>query len=362
MRSREDSLMLAGMVAMFTAGGKARVVDCTINGFCRTSIYEFAEANVEPGEEVKPRTIWNESHFRATIVSDPATFLENSTFSPHYARNCALRHDIGEKLKELRKKNNGRRDRLFVVMEEYRKIDRVRMSKGECLSIDEEMVRGGASGNESIIALRSKDGAWPEDGADIVSENLVLAAIKIEQNVTYGMKALIASVNFIECNGNIVHIQEGYAELAFGALRAERKLNGEALDDKAENLRSKISKLAEITRLPATSELVTALRLEDTRDKSLLCLWYLRLWEASCKAGQLIGEPQFGNPDGIKVGQDGRRRQLEHRNDVAHGRVDEIDYVIFDRLQQDVLDLLRKNVLGGRKGTRRGPDRIQGGE
>lgn len=357
MRSREDSLMLGGMVAMFTAGGKAKAIDCTIDGFCRTSIYEFSGANVEPGEEVKPRTIWQKSHFRATIVSDPATFLENSTFSPHYARNCALRHDIDEKLEDLRKKNSGRRDRLFVVMEEYRKIDPVRMSKGECLAIDQGMVRGGTSGNETITALRSKDGAWPEEGADIASENLVLAAIKIEHNVTYGMKALIESVNFIECDGGIVHIQEGYAELAFGALRVERELNCEALDHKADSLRSNISKLEEITKRPPTSELVMALRLEDTRDKSHLCLWYLRLWEASCKAGQLIGEPQFGNPDGMKTGPDDRRRQLDHRNDVAHGRVGEIDYAIFDRLQQDVLDLLRKNVLGRRNSTRRGADR-----
>ena len=186
----------------------------------------------------------------------------------------------------------------------------------------------------------------------------MLAAIKVEQNVTYGMKALIENINFVERDGGIVHIQEGYAELAFGALRVERKLNVEALDDKADNLRSNISKLSEVTRLSSTSELVMALRLDDTRDKSHICLWYLRLWEASCKAGQLIGEPQFGNPDGIKAGQDDRRRQLEHRNDVAHGRVGEIDYAIFDRLQQDVLDLLKKNVLGIRKSTRHGPDRI----
>lgn len=357
MKSREDSLMLAGMVALFTAGGKAKVIDCTIDGFCRTSIYEFSGANVEPGEEVKPRTIWQKSHFRATIVSHPVAFLENSTFSPHYAKNCALRHDIDGMLEEMQKKNSGRRERLFVVMEEYRKMDPVRMSKGECLAIDQGMVRGGTSGNETIIALRSKDGVWPEEGVDIASENLVLAAIKIEQNITYGMKALITSMNFIERDGGIVHIQEGYAELAFEALRVERKLSCEALDDKADNLRSNISKLEEVTRLSSTSELVMALRLQDTRDKSHLCLWYLRLWEASCKAGQLIGEPQFGNPDGIKSGQDDRRKQLEHRNDVAHGRVDEIDYGVFDRLQQDVLGLLKRNVLDRRSSTRRGPDR-----
>ena len=346
MKSREDSLMLAGMVAMFTVGGKARIFDCTIDGFCRTSIYEFSGANVEPGAEIEPRTIWQKSHFRATIVKDPVTFLENSSFSPHYARNCALHHDIDEMLEGSRKTNSDRRDRLFIVMEEHRKFDPVRMSNGECLAIDQRLIRGGTSGNEGILALRSKDGAWPEEGADIASENVVLAAVKIEQNVTYGMKALIDAVNFVERDGSIVHIQEGYAELAFGALRSERKLNDKALDEKADKLSLNICNLEKMTKLSPTSELITALRLEDTRDKLHLCLWYLRLWEASCRAGELVGEPQFGNPDGRKFGQDDRRRQLEHRNEVAHGTVGEIDYTVFDQLQRDVLALLRKNILG----------------
>ena len=229
---------------MFTAGGKARVFDCTIIGVCRTMIYELPGATVESGEEIEPRTIYQESHFRTAIVSDPVIYLSNSSFSPHYARNCALRHDIDEELERLRKENSGTRDRLFVVMEEYRPIDPVRMSKGECLAINQEAIRGGTSGNEAILALRSKDGAWPEEGVDVASENFVLAAIKIEQSVTYGMKALIESVNFVERNGGIVHIQEGYAELAFGALRVERKLSDSTLGEKAK-------KLSSSRRLPA---------------------------------------------------------------------------------------------------------------
>ena len=80
------------------------------------------------------------------------------------------------------------------------------------------------------------DGAWPEDGADISSENVVLAAIRIEQKVTYGMKALIESTNFVERDGGIVHIQEGSVDMAFGALRVERKLNDEALHEKTQKL------------------------------------------------------------------------------------------------------------------------------
>ena len=234
------------------------------------------------------------------FVGDPKSFLSKSSFSPHYAGNCALRHDMDEILEGLRKTNNGRRDCLFVVMEEYRKIEPVPMSKGECLAIDQ-------------------------------------GAIRVERRVTR---------QFSLCAPR--------ADLAFGALRVERKLNDEALDEKTKKLTGNVLMLEELAGLSPLTELITALRLEDTRDKSHLCLWYLRLWEASCKAGTVVGAPQFGNPDGIKVGQDDRRRQLEHRNDVAHGRVDEIDFAVFDRFQRDVLDLLRKNVLGRSEDTRDG--------
>ena len=354
MRDRAQSLMLEGMVALFTAGGKAKVIDCTIDGFCRTSIYEFSGAAVEPGAEIEPRIICQKNHFRASIVGDLKAFLRESSFSPHYTKNCALRHDIDEILKGLRKTTSSHRENLFVVIEEHREIEPVRMSKGECISINQEFVRGGISGNESILALRSQDGAWPEERPDISSENTVLAAIKIEQNVTYGMKPLIESINFVERGGEIVNIQEGYVDLAFDALRSTRKLSNEALYEKAQKLSSSILILEETMKQPPFTELITALRLEDTREKVHLCLWYLHLWEASCKAGALIGSPQFSNPDGAKVGQNDRRCQLDHRNDVAHGRVNEIDFTVFDKLQIDVLDLLRKNVLYQSKRTRNG--------
>lgn len=337
--------MLAGMVAIFTAGGKARVIDCTIDGYCRTSIYEFCGAAVEPGAAIEPKTICQKNHFRASIVGDPTDFLKKSSFSPQYAKNCALRHDLDEMLEGLRKTSSGRRGRLFVIIEEYRKIEPVRMRDGECLAIDQGLVKGGTSGSESILALRSMDGAWPEEGADISSENVVLAAIKIEQNVRYGMKALMESFNFVERDGNIVHIQEGYADIAFDVLRSERELSDQALQEKAHKLSCNILLLEKLVEQPPVSELITALRLEDTREKSHLCLWYLRLWEASCEAGPLIGSPQFGNPEGTRIGQDERRKQLEHRNDVAHGRVNEIDYAVFERLQRDVLDLMRNDIL-----------------
>ena len=41
----------------------------------------------------------------------------------------------------------------------------------------------------------------------------------------------------------------------------------------------------------------------------------------------------------------GVRIAVSGSSSIAHGRMDEIDYKVFDRLQRDVLKLLRENVL-----------------
>ena len=246
---------------------------------------------------------------------------------------------------KLKKRNKNHQECLYVVMEEYRKIEPTDMHNGECLVVDQGILKGGREGLDAILALRSADGAWPDESTDIVSNNMVLAAIKAEHDITFGLKALLDHQNFLECSGRIVHIQEGYGGLAFGGLRVERRLDDEKLVDKANRIRMNIDMLRKKGNSPSLSELITALRLQDSNDKKYLCLWYLRLWEAACSAGGEIGERQFGNPEGTRGNREYRNEQLLHRNDIAHGRVDEIDYRVFDKLQKDVLKLLRENVL-----------------
>lgn len=147
MRKREESLMLAGMSGMFTSSGKARVAKCTIDRFCRTQIYEFCGAFVAPGVTLSAQMIYQKKHFRATIVTNPQTFLSKSPFSLHYRLSCSLRHDVEEAVSRIRKANNNTLDRLFVVMEEYKSIRPTDMHNGECLIVDQELMRGGKGGD-----------------------------------------------------------------------------------------------------------------------------------------------------------------------------------------------------------------------
>ena len=345
MRAREASLMLAGMVAMFTVGGRARIHKCTIDRLCRTQMFEFFGAVLDEEISSPSHIIHQTESFRATIVSDPCTFLAQSEFSRHYSASYSLRKELEDILSTIKKQNKDRGGRLFVVMEEYRNIQPTDMHNGECLVLDQGAMKGGTAGQNALLALRSADGAWPDESTDSVSENLVLAAIKAEQDITFGMKALLDQSSFIESNGKIVHIQEGYGSIAFGGLRTYRRMDDDKLREKADRIRLVIDVLRRKSSLPALSELITALRLQDSDDKKYLCLWYLRLWEAASTSGGEIGQQQFANPEGDTGNRGSRREQLDHRNDIAHGRVDEVDYKLFDSLQRDVLKLLRENVL-----------------
>ena len=345
MRAREVSLMLGGMVALFTSSGRARIHKCTINGLCRTQLFEFSGAVLGEDASPSPHVIYQTETFRATIVHDPCTFLRRSKFSPHYTANYSLRTELGELQSKIEEQNKSHGARLYVVMEEYRKIEPTDMHDGECLLLDQGVMKGGTKGLDAILALRSADGAWPDESTEMVSENMVLAAIKAEQDITFGVKALLDHFNFLECKGTIVHIQEGYGDFAFGGLRVDRRMDDGKLRDKADRIRIGIDVLRRKSKLPGLAELITALRLQESDDKKYLCLWYLRLWEAACTAGGEIGDRQFGNPEGTRRNRGSRREQLEHRKDIAHGRVDEIDYKVFDRLQRDVLKLLREHML-----------------
>ena len=344
MRDRKESLTLAGMVAMFTVGGNGKILKCTIDRFCRTQIFELSGAVFDGDCSPRAHVIYEKGNFRATIVDDPQMFLSGSEFSPHYTVSYSLRKEIEEVQSKTGKTDRDNCARLFVILEEYKKITPTDMHQGECIVVDQRVLKGGTEGQEAILALRSADGAWPDESADIIFENIVLAAFKVEQNITYGVKPLLDRVNFLERNGRVVHIQEGYLNLAFGALRVVRKLDDGGLRDKADRIRRAIDVLCGTMRKSSMSELITALRLQDTANKKYLCLWYLQLWETACNAGGQIGERQFGNPEG-KSDQERRREQGEHRNDIAHGKTEEIDYKIFDGLQKDVLKLLRENVL-----------------
>ena len=132
----------------------------------------------------------------------------------------------------------------------------------------------------------------------MASENIVLAAIKAEQDITFGVKALLDHLNFLDCNGIIVHIQEGYGDFAFGGLRVHRRMDAQKLQEMADRIRTGIDVLRRKRSLPGLSELITALRLQESDDKKYLCLWYLRLWEAARTAADDIGDRQFGNPKG----------------------------------------------------------------
>ena len=252
MRAREASLILGGMVALFTTSGRAHIHKCTINRLCRTQLFEFSGAVLGEEASSSSHVIYQTETFRATIVHDPCTFLRRSDFSPHYAASYSLRKELGDVQSKIEEQNKNHEARLYVVMEEYTKIEPTAMHDGECLLLDQGVMKGGTKGLDAILALRSADGAWPDESTDMASENMVLAAIKAEQDITFGVKALLDHLNFLECNGIIVHIQEGYGDFAFGGLRVDRSMDAEKLREKADRIRNRyrcVAQEKELARL-----------------------------------------------------------------------------------------------------------------
>ena len=354
MRDRKSSPTLASLVRTFTKGDRSKIHRCTIDRFCCTKIYEFSGAVLEAKAQTSDFVIYETEYFRATIDEDPKALLSRSAFSPHYSACCSLRKRVDELTPRVGNISGNGHVNLFVVMEEFREIEATSMHQGECILIDQGILIGGAAGNNEILALRSSDGAWPHESVDTLSENIVLAAIKTEHELTHGMKAIVDVGEYMESSGRIVHIQEAYIDFKFGGLRSLRKLDAQALRVTANRISRFIDVLGRMTKHDEMLELINALRLKDASDRQYLSLWYLRLLQAADDAGHLIGERQFRNPKEGSDAQERRREQIDHRNAIAHGKVDEIDYGILVHLQQDVLKLLRKELVRESKSSEDG--------
>lgn len=345
-RDRKGQWTRAGMVTLFTCGGKGKVFKCTIDRFCRTRVFRLSDIALSSEVPRRAHVVYQTECFRASIVHDPRAFLSKSEFSPHYIKNCALRKGVEEALSNLGKLDNPDQAPLFVVMEEYKEITPTAMDRGECIVVDQAYLRGGTKGEDAILALHSSDGVWPDESADIISENIILAVIKAERDIPYDPEPLIDCVNFLESKGRIVYIQEAYTS---GRLTVGRpKLSAKEFQGKMNRISEGICRLRlNVRRYPVMSELVIALKLEGSKN-NYLCLWYLRLWEAAKRAGARIGDAQFRNPGygGDPDRHSRRTEQKDHRRDLAHGRSSTIDPKILNSLQKDVFRLLRENVLG----------------
>lgn len=192
-----------------------RPVECTITGYCRTFVFEFPGSYLVAEEPVDHQAIYSSDGLKASIVSDlPAYFEQEPAKSLHYSIDVSLRSGIhstyGKAVEQSNRQKTQSQVPLFLVIEEYAEIPPTVLNSGECLIIDEcrdgeAIIEGGREGKSALLALRTIDGSWPDFHANMHIVNVVLAAVKVEQNITDHIENLYSCSCFVSSEKQAVY-------------------------------------------------------------------------------------------------------------------------------------------------------------
>ena len=358
--SESGGFTKAGAKVMAESLG-GRPVECTITGHCQTFVFKFPGSYLVAEEPVDYQVIYSHGGLKASIVSDlPAYFEQEPAESLHYSIDVSLRAGIRSTYEKAIEQSNRRQSYsevpLFIVIEEYAKVPPTVLNSGECFMIDEyrdgkALIEGGREGERSLLAFRTTDGSWPDFHADMHIVNVVLASVKVEQNITNHIEMLYSCSCFVSSERQAVHAL--YPTMNAGLEKMSR-LDPPDFREKVGRIGSMLQGMMSDSE-SATPELFDAILLDNTKDDCYLRLWYLRLWQALEDAKRHLGHPQLSNVRNVIAGKRTPKELTDYRNDIAHWHTGKIDYSYLIDLQYTAMELLRRKYS-----PNKGSARVQG--
>ena len=355
-RNRRESLLRSlepsrdGGMTTHAANGMAaplggRPTECTITGYCRTSIFKYPGSCLV--EDVDDQIVHSHGGLTAAIVSDlPAYFERYPAESLHYSIDVSLGagvHSTYNKAVEQAKRRTHPDLPLFLVIEECADVPTTTLNSGECFTIDEcrdgeAVIEGGREGERTLAAFETCDGSWPDFHADMHAVNVVLVAVKAEQNVTDHIERLYSCSCFVSNTRKAVY---PLSPTMRASLQVEPRLESKDVREKADRIRSMLQGMMSDSD-PSALELFDSMVVDKTKDDNHLRLWYLRLWQAVEDAKKHLGYPQLRNIDTVIAGKRTPKELYDCRTNIAHWYTGRIDFSELNDLQDTAMELLRR--------------------
>ena len=344
----DDGQMTAHFASVLLEPLNSAPVDCTITRYCRTFLYDFPSAYLVSEKIVEHKIIYSHEGLKVVLVSDlPAYFKQGYSPSQHYAIDVSLRagvHSVYENaIKKSRKKANLHAP-LFLVIEQNASVPPTKLNSGQCFTVDEclngvAMIKGGREGERTLFAIQTSDAPWPDIQADMHAVNMVLTAVKVEQNHTGHLEKLHQSSCFASSEGHAVyHFPTPRMSANLSALS---RVEPSDLSEKGARIGSMLQEVVSESE-PVLAELFDSIVMDKTKDDNYLRLWYLRLWQALEDTGSILGKPQPFNDNNIIAGTRSPKELLDYRNKIAHWHTGKIDHSYLSDLQLTAMELLRR--------------------
>ena len=348
----EANFMIAGIRAMYTGVGGVEH-KCTINGHCRTQVFEFPEAYLTTGiDEITHESVYDGETVKAYITHDLKWFFEKVSVGRHYSISPSLRHEIA-KTEEKVKSENRDRVPLFVVIIEENDLTEVEMTQGECCIGDEVMVKDGdktpvlAGGRENVkflTAWETRDGAWPTIPSNQITVNLILAGVRVAQQTSDPIRKYVDQSCLVTDDGRFVDMCRATMS-ARGS--KSTKMDATKYQSRVEEILKVIAGIEKDISAPHIALLVNSMYSEKRNDDTYMRLYYLRLWQSMAEAGK----KHLGYNGNIKVdevvvaGRMTLRELTDYRDDIAHWWTDTIDENCLADLQNTINELVRQRYL-----------------
>ncbi len=350
--SPEANFSLAGVRRMYAATG-SREFNCTINGYCRTQIFEFPRIDFHPDGDEPHHGIYVSPSVQACVTSNLVDYFVNSTCSQHYAICPSLRYRVGETDEKIRSQQKDRVP-VFLVIEEVNQVTPVEMVKGECGILDEvivedgekvPMIVGGREGEEFITAFATSDGAWPDLPNNQQLVNMVLAGVRVGQQTAGPIRKYLDMNGLVTDDGRFVGMSRPTAS---ARVDITSPMDTTAYRSRVSEIRKAITAMEQDMGAPHLALLTNAMYRDVYRDDAYERLHYLQLWQSLTEAGPRLLNYQGNNIRNDNIVVAGKRtlwQLTEYRDDIAHWWTDAIDENFLGDIQATINELIRRKYF-----------------
>ena len=343
---------LAGMRALYRAGG-GKEYCCTISRHCRTQVFEFPRIAFRPNGDEPHHTIYvsPSDSVQACLVSDLVDYFANATYSRHYDISPNLRHVIAETVEKVRSQQND--VPVFVVIKEDNELAPVEMINGECCLFDEVLVRngekmpaliGGREGEQFITAWATVDGVWPELPSNQQLVNLILAGVRVGQQMSEPIRKYVDEECLVTDNGRFVAMMPPATVSA--RLGTAKAMDTKAYRAKASEIKKAIAAMEPDVTTPHMALLINSMYSDEYKDDAYHRLQYLRLWESLSEARKKCLNYQGSMNGNVVIAGNKTLEELnQYRDAIAHWRTDTIDENFLADLQRTINELMRRRYF-----------------
>ena len=347
----EASITLAGVKKMFTGLGSKELY-CTIDGYCRTQIFQFPRISFHPNGDEPHHLIYDSPTVQACVVSNLAEYFARATRSRHYTISPSLRYVVGETDEKIRTQNKDSVP-VFLVIEECNKLTPMKMIKGECSILDEILVQnvkrepmliGGREGKQFITACATADGAWPELPNNQQLVNIILAAVRVGQQTPDPIRKYVDQKCLVTDDGRFVVMSQPTMSARVETVSV---MENNAYRDRVSRIKDAIAKIEDDMETPHMALLINSMYCDEHGDDSYKRLQYLSLWQSLYEARKkCLGYQDNVKKDKVVVAGNKTLEELtEYRDDIAHWWTDTIDENYLSDLQRTINELMHRKFF-----------------